>query len=257
MEMQGEARIPAPKSVVWDALNDPEALKEAIAGCEELTVEGENAFAAKVRAKVGPVSARFSGKVELLDIDPPNGYRIQGEGTGGAAGFAKGGATVSLEEDGPDATVLKYDVNANVGGKLAQIGARLIDGAAKKMADDFFAKFSEIAASRAGGGAEPPAPEAAAPSPEAAPPAPEPPVAAPSVEAPAVEEAPPAAPSVAAPSAAPSAVSTTGVEASLAEDAAAEASREPPPPPTGKGVPALMWIAGAALVVAAVVYALF
>ena len=153
MEMQGEARIPAPKQVVWEALNDPAALQASIKGCEELVVEGENQYAAKVRAKVGPVSARFAGKVELVDIDPPNGYRIQGEGSGGAAGFAKGGATVSLEEDGADATILKYDVNANVGGKLAQIGARLVDGAAKKMADDFFKAFSEIAAERASAGA--------------------------------------------------------------------------------------------------------
>ena len=246
MEMQGEARIPAPKTVVWDALNDPEALKAAITGCEELTREGENAFAAKVRAKVGPVSARFSGKVELTDIDAPNSYRIQGEGTGGAAGFAKGGATVTLEEDGADATVLKYDVSASVGGKLAQIGARLVDGAAKKMADEFFAKFAEIAAERAGTDMTAPAPAAeseleTAPQPAPAPEAP----GAPAAEA----KAPPmqASPDVAA----------TGVEASLAEDAAAEATRAPPPPPAGKGVPTVMWVVGVALVVAAVVYALF
>jgi len=170
MEMQGEARIPARQQVVWETLNDPAALQASIKGCEELVVEGENQYAAKVRAKVGPVSARFAGKVELVDIDPPNGYRIQGEGTGGAAGFAKGGATVTLEADGADATILKYNVNANVGGKLAQIGARLIDGAAKKMADDFFKAFSEIAAERAQ--ASPPPPEPAAS--RAPPPAPEP-----------------------------------------------------------------------------------
>jgi uncharacterized protein len=149
MDMSGEARIPAPQAVVWDALNDPEALKQAITGCEELEHDGENAFTARVRAKVGPVSARFGGRVELQDLNPPHSYRIVGEGTGGAAGFAKGGAIVRLEADGPDATMLKYEVDASVGGKLAQIGSRLIDGAARKMADDFFTKFGAIAAERA------------------------------------------------------------------------------------------------------------
>jgi uncharacterized protein len=163
MDMSGEYRIPAPRQTVWEALNDPEVLKAALPGCEELTADGENGFAAKVRAKVGPVSARFQGKVKLLDLDPPNGYRIEGEGTGGAAGFAKGGATVSLAEDGSD-TVLTYQANASVGGKLAQIGSRLIDGTAKKMADDFFAKFTEIVSAKAGGGAA----EAASPDVQAA-----------------------------------------------------------------------------------------
>jgi carbon monoxide dehydrogenase subunit G len=149
MDMSGEYRIPAPRQTVWEALNDPEILKAALPGCEELTADGDNGFAAKVRAKVGPVSARFAGKVQLLDLDPPNGYRIEGEGTGGAAGFAKGGATVKLVEDGGE-TVLTYEANASVGGKLAQIGSRLIDGTAKKMADDFFAKFTEIVGEKAG-----------------------------------------------------------------------------------------------------------
>ncbi|MCB9930713.1 MAG: carbon monoxide dehydrogenase subunit G [Alphaproteobacteria bacterium] len=157
MDMSGEYRIPASRQTVWEALNDPEILKAAIPGCEELTAEGETGFAAKVRAKVGPVSARFSGKVQLLDLDPPNGYRIEGEGTGGAAGFAKGGASVQLAEDGGE-TVLTYQANASVGGKLAQIGSRLIDGAAKKMADDFFAKFSAIVGEQAGASAAPAAP---------------------------------------------------------------------------------------------------
>lgn len=165
MDMSGEYRIPAPRDTVWEALNDPEVLKASIPGCEELEKDGDNAFTAKVRAKVGPVNARFSGKVQLLDLDPPNGYRIEGEGTGGAAGFAKGGATVKLAADG-DETLLSYEANASVGGKLAQIGSRLIDGTAKKMADDFFARFSEIVTERAGGAAaEAPAAEAA---PEAA-----------------------------------------------------------------------------------------
>lgn len=141
MEMQGESRIEAPRDRVWAALNDPEVLKASIPGCEELEATEDGGFAAKVRAKVGPVSARFSGKVTLSNIDAPNGYRISGEGTGGAAGFAKGGATVALEPDGDAATLLRYDVQATVGGKLAQIGSRLIDGTARKMADDFFARF--------------------------------------------------------------------------------------------------------------------
>lgn len=271
MEMQGEAQIPAPKQVVWDALNDPEALKASIAGCEELTQDGANNFAAKVRAKVGPVSARFAGKVELTDMDPPNGYRIQGEGTGGAAGFAKGGAVVRLEDDGAGGTLLKYDVNANVGGKLAQIGARLIDGAAKKMADDFFKKFSEVAAARAEEAApaapapepepEPAAPEAEAPAepepaPVAAAPAPAP-AAAPAAPEPAPAPAAEAPPAPAEPEAEKLEPVGTGFESRVAEDAIAEESRPLPPPANGGGAPILMWVAGVGLVVAALIYALF
>ena len=153
MDMTGEFRIPASREAVWKALNDPEILKRSIAGCEELEKTSDTEFTAKVTAKVGPVKARFAGKVTLSDLDPPNGYTISGEGQGGAAGFAKGGAKVRLEPDG-DGTLLKYTVNAAIGGKLAQIGARLIDGAARKMADEFFASF---AANVAG-----PAPAAAA-----------------------------------------------------------------------------------------------
>ena len=153
MDMTGEFRIPASREAVWKALNDPEILKRSIAGCEELEKTSDTEFTAKVTAKVGPVKARFAGKVTLSDLDPPNGYTIAGEGQGGAAGFAKGGAKVRLEPDG-DGTLLKYTVNAAIGGKLAQIGARLIDGAARKMADEFFASF---AANVAG-----PAPAAAA-----------------------------------------------------------------------------------------------
>ena len=145
MEMSGQQRIAAARETVWAALNDPEVLKQCIPGCQELTKEGDNAFAAKVRAKVGPVSANFSGQVTLSDIVPPESYTISGEGKGGAAGFAKGGAKVSLAEDG-DGTLLSYDVDAKVGGKMAQLGARLIDGTARKMADDFFSRFSEVVA---------------------------------------------------------------------------------------------------------------
>lgn len=142
MEMTGEYRIPAPRETVWAALNDPAILQACIPGCESLERGADNEFKATVRAKVGPVSARFSGKVTLSDFDPPKSYRISGEGQGGAAGFAKGGAVVNLEEDG-SGTILRYTADAQVGGKLAQIGARLIDGTAKKLADEFFATFAE------------------------------------------------------------------------------------------------------------------
>ena len=143
MEMSGERRIEASRAAVWRALNDPEVLREAIPGCQELERTGENAYAAKVQAKVGPVKANFSGNVTLRDIVEPESYRIEGEGSGGAAGFAKGGASVTLaEEDG--ATVLSYQVDAQVGGKLAQIGSRLIGGTARKLADQFFNRFTEV-----------------------------------------------------------------------------------------------------------------
>ena len=143
MDMSGEIVISATPQAVWDALNDPDILKQCIPGCDELEKTSDTGFSAKVTAKVGPVKASFSGSVTLSDIDPPNGYRIDGEGSGGPAGFAKGGATVALEavEDG---TRLSYTVDATVGGKLAQIGSRLIDATAKKMARDFFGKFSEV-----------------------------------------------------------------------------------------------------------------
>ena len=142
MEMKGEYRIPAEKTLVWAALNDPEVLKECIPGCESLEKTSEYSMAATVRAKVGPVSAKFNGEVHLEDLDPPNSYTIRGEGKGGAAGFARGEARVSLAEDGAE-TVLSYVVDAKVGGKLAQIGSRLIDATAKKMADDFFGRFRD------------------------------------------------------------------------------------------------------------------
>ncbi|WP_051329443.1 SRPBCC family protein [Geminicoccus roseus] len=148
MDMTGEYRIPAPRQIVWEALNDPETLKASIVGCDELNRTGPNSFEAKVTAKVGPVKAKFGGKVNLEDLDPPNGYRIVGEGSGGAAGFAKGGAKVDLIDEGAE-TILRYEAKADVGGKLAQIGSRLIAGTAKKMADDFFSRFSQIVSERA------------------------------------------------------------------------------------------------------------
>ena len=141
MTMQGEVQLGASREAVWAKLNDPEVLKACIPGCEELErTEDNNGFRAAAKMKVGPVSARFKGKVALSDLDPPNGYRISGEG--GVAGFAKGGATVKLDEkDG--GTLLTYDVEAQIGGKLAQLGQRLINGAAKKLADEFFANFAK------------------------------------------------------------------------------------------------------------------
>ncbi|MCG8440559.1 MAG: carbon monoxide dehydrogenase subunit G, partial [Caulobacterales bacterium] len=134
MNLEGEYRLAARRERVWEALNDPDILRRCIPGCEALEKTGDNAFAATATAKIGPVKAKFNGNIELSDLDPPNSYRISGEGKGGAAGFAKGGAHVALREEG-EATVLTYTVDAKVGGKIAQVGQRLIDSAAKKMAD--------------------------------------------------------------------------------------------------------------------------
>lgn len=155
MEIKGEYRVPASREKVFAALNDPAVLQACIPGCESLEKVSDTELKAKVRMRIGPVSAAFSGKVTLSDIDPPNGYRISGEGQGGAAGFAKGGAVVALTED-TGQTVLKYDVDAQVGGKIAQVGARLIDGTARKLADEFFGKFATMV------GGPPPEAEAAA-----------------------------------------------------------------------------------------------
>ncbi len=150
MDIKGEYRIAASREKVFAALNDPEILKACIPGCESLDKASDTEMSAKVRLRIGPVSAAFSGKVTLSDIDPPNGYKISGEGQGGVAGFAKGGAVVKLADDG-GVTVLSYDVDAQVGGKIAQVGARLIQGTARKLADQFFGKFAESV------GAPPPA----------------------------------------------------------------------------------------------------
>jgi hypothetical protein len=145
MEMTAEYRLPVPRARVWEALNDPLVLKQCIPGCQSIDRTTPTEWNAQVVAAIGPVKAKFSGKVTLSDIDPPNGYRISGEGTGGVAGFAKGGAVVALSGEG-DETLLRYRVEAQVGGKLAQIGARLIDSAARKLADEFFGKFAELLA---------------------------------------------------------------------------------------------------------------
>ncbi len=142
MEMTGERRIPAPRQQVWDALNDPEVLRASIPGCESVEREGEDQFKARVAVKLGPMSAKFSGKVRLENLNPPESYTIAGEGNGGAMGFAKGGADVALQETGPAETLLSYNVKAQVGGKIAQLGGRLIDSTAKQMAGQFFNRFS-------------------------------------------------------------------------------------------------------------------
>ena len=141
MEMKGEVALPADRQTVWAKLNDPEILKACIPGVQALDKTSDTTFLVTAKMKIGPVSATFKGRVELSNIDPPNGYRISGEGEGGVAGFAKGGADVSLA-DVPEGTRLSYDVQANVGGKIAQMGARLIDGVAKKTADQFFNRFA-------------------------------------------------------------------------------------------------------------------
>jgi len=150
MDLSGEYVIPADRRKVWDALNDPEVLRACIPGCETLEMTGPNEMTATVVTKIGPVKAKFGGTVRLANIDPPNGYTIEGEGKGGIAGFAKGGADVRLEDAGAG-TKLTYTARAQVGGKIAQLGSRLIDSTAKKLADEFFGHF----ATKVGG--EPPA----------------------------------------------------------------------------------------------------
>jgi uncharacterized protein len=143
MTMNGEYQLPVARETVWEKLNDAETLKACIPGCESLDKLSDTEFQAVAVTKIGPVKAKFKGKVTLSDLDPPNGYRITGQGDGGVAGFATGGATVKLEpKDG--GTLLIYTVEAQIGGKLAQLGQRLVNGAAKKLADDFFQKFAAM-----------------------------------------------------------------------------------------------------------------
>lgn len=144
MQMNDSQRIPAPKDKVWAALNDPRVLKQCIPGCQNLEMSSPTEMTATVVFRVGPVKATFSGKVTLSDLDPPNSYRISGEGSGGVAGFAKGGAAVRLESESPDVTILRYEVDAQIGGKLAQLGQRLIDSTARKLAGEFFASFGNV-----------------------------------------------------------------------------------------------------------------
>ncbi len=160
MDMSGSHRIPADRKTVWEALNDPEVLKTCIPGCESLEKTSETEMTAAVTSKIGPVKAKFKGAVTLENINAPESYRISGEGKGGVAGFAKGSANVMLTEEG-DETVLTYDAKAQVGGKLAQLGSRLIDSTAKKMAEEFFSKFTEtVGAGAATGNASQSPPDA-------------------------------------------------------------------------------------------------
>ena len=148
MEMADQDRIEAPRAAVWAALNDAEVLKACIPGCDELVKQSDTEFAAKVTVKIGPVKATFKGKMQLLDVNAPSSYTISFEGQGGVAGFAQGTANVALEEDGTDASVLRYTARAVVGGKIAQIGARLMDSTAEKLAAEFFARFREVMRNR-------------------------------------------------------------------------------------------------------------
>ena len=241
MQMSGERRIPAPRETVWEALNDPEVLKQSIPGCQSLEKDGDDSFSAKVKAKVGPVSATFTGAVTLSDMNPPESYRLSGEGKGGAAGFAKGGAAVKLEQDGSD-TILKYDVDAKVGGKLAQIGSRLVDGTARKLAEEFFDNFSAIVA----GASSAPEGESKAETKTEAEPAPE-------TEAAAEPEAPKPAEEP-APAAQAVEESTAGVVPDEAETAP-KADAAPGPAETQRsGLPAPVWIGGLVVVVAILIY---
>jgi carbon monoxide dehydrogenase subunit G len=155
MEMTGEQRIAAPRQRVWEALNDPEVLRACIPGCQSLDRDGDNGFAAVAEVKIGPIGARFKGAVQLNDLDPPNGYTIDGQGNGGIAGNAKGSAKVRLSDDG-GGTLVSYNVDAQVGGRMAQLGGPIIDATAKQLAGKFFSRFGEIV----GGEAAVPAPEA-------------------------------------------------------------------------------------------------
>jgi carbon monoxide dehydrogenase subunit G len=145
MDMKGSRQIAASRQKVWAALNDPNVLRQCITGCESLEMQSPTDMTARVKLAVGPVRATFNGKVKLTDIDPPNGYRIAGEGNGGVAGFAKGGAVVQLADSG-HGTLMTYEVKADVGGRLAQLGGRLIDSTAKRIADDFFEKLAQLVA---------------------------------------------------------------------------------------------------------------
>ena len=155
MTMAGAVTLPAGRERVWAALNDPEMLKRSIPGCQELERTSDTGFSATAKISIGPVKATFKGNVALSNIDPPNGYTISGEGQGGVAGFAKGGAKVRLEPAESGGTLLNYDVEAQVGGKIAQLGGRLINGVAKKYADEFFANFAKALEAHGAASAQP------------------------------------------------------------------------------------------------------
>ena len=251
MDMSGQQVIPADRETVWRGLNDADILRQSIPGCESIEMQSDTEMTAKVTAKVGPVKARFTGAVTLSDLNPPESYRISGEGKGGAAGFAKGGADVKLQEV-EGGTLLSYEVHANVGGKLAQLGGRLIEGTAKRMAGEFFDNFAKAVAL----GAAVPEPEDAQPETTAAQAAPE---AEPTPE-PVGEPMPEIAPASPEPAQAEPAAAPT----------AADVQPEPgtpvvePPPPTpeqepGQSSPGLnpiIWIGGLVVIVVAIIYLL-
>jgi len=253
MDMSGQQVIPADRETVWRGLNDAEILRQSIPGCESIEMQSDTEMTAKVTAKVGPVKAKFTGAVTLSDLNPPESYRISGEGKGGAAGFAKGGADVKLEavEGG---TLLSYEVHANVGGKLAQLGGRLIEGTAKRMAGEFFDNFAKAVAPEATAPEPAPEPEAAeapaTPEPEAAP------VGEPMPEmAPASPEATPAEPT-AAPIAA-------DVQPEPGTPVVEPPSAEPPAPTpeteqgqSSPGLNPIIWIGGLVVIVVAIIYLL-
>ncbi len=251
MKMKGEFQVPTDRETVWRALNDTEVLKECLPGCQEIEKTSDTEMAATLVIKVGPVKATFKGGVTLSDLDPPNGYTISGQGQGGTAGFASGEAKVKLvAEEG--ATVVQYDVDAKVGGKLAQIGSRLIDSTAKKLAKQFFDKLAE----KLGGGenaetAAQPAQEAAAAAPDEPAPSPDP---APETEAakPA-ESVPPSAEPAPLPDPAPASPEPTAPPADAPPEGAPAADAGPPLPAAvqRKGLPTAAW--AAAVVVVAVV----
>ncbi len=148
VDMSGEERIEAPIAKVWEALNDPEILKACIPGCQSLEKTTDTDLAAVVALKIGPIKAKFNGEVKLENLKPPYSYTLSGEGKGGIAGFAKGGADVVLKEDGPDATILTYTAKADVGGKIAQLGSRLIASTSKKLAGEFFSTFNQTVSAK-------------------------------------------------------------------------------------------------------------
>lgn len=261
MEMTGEHRIAAPRSVVWEGLNDPEVLRRSIPGCDTLEKTSPTEMTATVTAKVGPVKASFGGQVTLSNLNPPESYTISGEGKGGAAGFAKGGADVKLVEDG-DGTLLHYAVKANIGGKLAQLGARLIDGTARKMADDFFTRFAAEMEQRAAAAPAPtPAAEPVAPAPAAAVseiPIPIPVPAETVVTPPSPAEAPSFA--TAEPIPAPQPVPAAGPAPAAApapKPAVAPPPRPVPPPaaePSRSGLSPAVWISALVVIVLVLLY---
>jgi uncharacterized protein len=242
MDMTGEFRIPAPRQRVWEGLNDPEILKQCIPGCEAIEKVSDTEFAARAVARVGPVRASFAGKVTLSDLDPPRSYMISGEGQGGVAGFAKGSARVRLDEEASETTLLKYEVDAHVGGKLAQIGSRLIDATSRKMASDFFERFAALMAPGVERAPDMAASETAGTEPAATEKRPVEAVVAATTPAP-LEAQPPS--STPPPAAAP------GVERAAEEPAP---QNRPPAPAAPFRLPPAIWVTGLAVVVALMLY---